>query len=149
AAKGLTMKYTMGKISHSALPLASKGMLIGLSSRALDTGLNRDSYIDKSTGQVDVAGGLLKSGQSALSGGLLFDAGAFCVGGALAKRMDLPNNPLVTSMATGAAFGWSSGVSAELNRQMRKGKFDISMALHEGTIHAVIDSLAAAPGGMI
>jgi hypothetical protein len=149
--KGLANQYLLGKISHSSsLSLAQKGMLIGITSRGLEAGISRETFLNRDTGETEVVAGLLKAGGSAFSGqSLLLDAAAFYTGGTLAKQLALPKNPLIASMSTGAAFGWSSGISAELARQGRSGHYSFGKVVSEGATHALLDSVAAAGGTLV
>lgn len=151
AGKGLATKYALGKISHSTtLDMAEKGMGIGLSSRFLDATLSRETYFNAQAGRYDAMhAGREILNKSLTPGSLALDAAVFYTGAGIAHRLQVRNNPLLNSMVTGGAFGWSSGVAGEMSKQSKSGEYSLTKILKEGAIHAAVDSVAAGPGGMM
>lgn len=154
ATKGALLRGTMHGASAWGLKPVETGVALGVTSRILETGLNRSTYISDD-GKVDFGGGLKRTLSTSVDPtSLAFDVATF----GLASAIHAPLNraglyegiraPLYANIATGATMGFSVGAFNEYNNAKLAGKdFDIGAILREGAISSVVDGVAAAPGG--
>src|SRR5262249_54969332 len=153
--KGLALRGTLNLLGKAEAGIAAKGVAMGVSSRLLELGLNRETYVDARTGERDWLTGLRNvtlaaTNKEALASDIVTLAvahGAFTTtnrltGNALAK------SPFMSNVLTGSTFGLSSGMTGEIMRQKGAGEqIDIERILKRGAMQGLLDGLAAAPGG--
>jgi hypothetical protein len=153
--KGLGMKavfHGMGKLNASP---AAKGIVLGGSSRAIDTGLTRENYINPHSGQFELSRGLLATGSATLdwkavaADAFIFTAADYGLGRLnYATKGALYRNPMLPTVASGAVFGASSGATGEILHQSQTGQFDPLKIICKGLIQGGVDALAGVPGGL-
>lgn len=155
-AKGGLLKGTFHLLGKKDLPVASKGVALGVAANAVETGLTRSTYIDAASGNFDLGKGLghvaetSLSRQSLVTNALVFTAahgvfaGADRLAGGFIKR-----SPLAANMVNGFSFGAVSGAGTELTRQMGAGlELDAGSIARRALIQGAVDSFAALPGGV-
>ena len=144
------------ELPTNALGLAGRGATLGVASRLLDSGLNRNTYINPNTGAVDFAGGLSNVFKTTFQpGALAIDAATFAVAGGLAQgassltRGALAGNLAATNAMTGGIFGFSSGAFNELRQeQVNKQSLSPLSILGQGLESGAVMAVAAIPGGL-
>lgn len=152
--KGALMKGTFALIPNT-VPSYAKGAILGSSSRLLESGLNRNTYID-SEGKVSLATGLSRTVSAAFSpGAVAVDAATFAISGIAVTginavtRQLIPNSPILSAITTSSTMGFSTGASTELFRQRATGETtDVSKIFGSGLLSAFINGVAAIPGGI-
>lgn len=178
-AKGFALKQTfdylgprqiLGATRGEYSNIATKGVLLGSSSRLYETTFNQDTYKDATTGQVAVGKGLEKIATTTLDPrAVAFDAtlfmgahGAF-KGLANAAGRAVEASPMLSRAAQspaanflregqvgqnagmGATFGFATGGSAELIRQRQAGEdLNISEIIRKGALQSLTDAAAGA-----
>ncbi|HEY9871330.1 MAG TPA: hypothetical protein V6D08_19380, partial [Candidatus Obscuribacterales bacterium] len=156
AAKGGLMKGAFHFMGDKPVGIAAKGVGLGVSSRVLELGLTRQTYLDSKTGEFSLSKGLTDTvhgtlNKTALAADVVIFGAAHgmlrggnrLVGGAIDK------SPLATTMLTGTTFGLSAGATGEILRQNAAGEeFDLGKIIKRGLIQGAIDTVAAAPGGL-
>jgi hypothetical protein len=130
------------------------GLTLGISSRILESGLNRHSYIS-ADGNFDFAGGLKRTLSTSVDPtSLAFDAVTFGAASRVQSALNRSGamhsirSPLYATMLTGSTMGFSGGAFAELQNQRAQGKdLDLGAILREGAISSAVEGVAAVPGG--
>ncbi|MGH9550989.1 MAG: hypothetical protein ACRD3W_16525 [Terriglobales bacterium] len=156
AVKGAATKGAFEMIGKSTdLGIAGKGVAMGFSARALDTGLTSGTYYNQQ-GNFDLLGGLGTVAKTSLNPtALATDAVVFGAAHGLFKGLDLTTSgaisrsPFLTTVATGGTFGFASGASLEIQREQANGEgFNLGKVAMRGAIDAGVMSIAAVPGGV-
>lgn len=155
--KGYAVRTVMQKVGETSLGVATKGATIGLTNTAAEIALTRATYTNTATGEFSAAGGLGNIAKNAFDpSARLLDASTFVIAHGLVKTGNVWSNgalersPLLSTMANGGSFGFTSGSASELMRQKEAGEnFDLSRILVSGVTQAAIDTFAAAPGGIM
>lgn len=153
--KGLLLKKSFDYIGESKLGLAGQAVSMGITSRVADLGLTRDTYLDHSTGEYGAWTGISKTlGETLAPRALVSDVVTFGLAKGILGKVNgatsgaLERSPFFSRVATGGAFGVSSGSYAELDRQVQAGeKLDLTKVATRGLITGAIDMVAASPGG--
>ncbi|MBX9953079.1 MAG: hypothetical protein K2Y39_28155 [Candidatus Obscuribacterales bacterium] len=155
ATKGAGLALTFNWIGAKDFNIAAKGVTLGTTSRLIDTGLTRQSYLNQETGSYDAMLGLSRTIHQSVN--LRAAAGDIAVFGTshfLLKGMDgvglahLRQSRLAGTMLTGSTFGVSSGTYHEIMRQGEAGEgFDFAKVVKHGLAHGLVDGLASGPGG--
>lgn len=150
AMQGGILRLTLG-----ALPaghFAARGALIGVTSRLSDRLFDRHNYV--TGGSTDIAGGVRRAVSDATQPAMLLSdvitfGGAHFLGGMV--HTVVPRiTPFWSTVATGATFGFSSGMTTEFTRQrMMNEKFHLGRMMLSGAMSAAIDGVAAAPGAYV
>ena len=141
-------------LAGKPLELSAKAFSFGISSRSIDTLLNRDSYTDND-GKFSLAAGVYNTLASAINPTSLatdlvvFSGSAFAFKGAntlLSGVFD--RSPLAQNIGTGASFGFVSGAVGELQRQNSSEQhYDFGEIAWRGLLQGAVSAAAAAPGG--
>lgn len=156
---GLRGAGTKGVFSLSSSwtsPIA-KGLTIGLTSRALEVGLNRENFLNPVSHKFDSERlGDAFSTQvlnTKLAGAdvLAFTVGELAFRGLnFASGKKLADSRFLSTVLSGGSFGFVNGFNAELADDLTKGRpFDLTKALSTGAFKAGLDAAAAIPGGLI
>jgi hypothetical protein len=154
--KGLLTRRVMGAASNLKLGIAGEASVLGLSSRIIDQALTRGNYYDNNSGRFSFLTAFNKIDSVALDRAALVSdvttfAGAKLMFG-LAGRAghgSLLSNPFWATTLTGGTFGISSGAASEIIRQRQTGEsFDFNKIVRHGLMQGLVDSVAAAPGGL-
>jgi hypothetical protein len=153
--KGVAMRGVFGKLGSMQLDFATKGMVLGTSSRMVDVGLNRHTFTD-GQGNFSFTDGLANVRKQAFDPvALTADVvtfgiahGAFRGANSLSGRA-LERSPMLSTMLTGTTFGASTGGYHEIARQRAAGEeLDIGKIAKHALIQGGLDTIAAVPGGM-
>lgn len=155
-AKGIIMKTGADAITGQDMSIAAKGMSLGVLNRALDLGLSRQTYIDPGTGQVNFRNGLSTAFLSTVDPeALATDVISFKTATALNGTINgITNNailrhPFAATVATGATFGMSSGLTEELSREHQNGEpLDPAKLAYRALMQAALGGIAGIPGGI-
>ncbi|MBX9570471.1 MAG: hypothetical protein K2X77_16360 [Candidatus Obscuribacterales bacterium] len=142
-------------LSGKPLELSAKAFSFGISSRFIDTGLTRESYLDQN-GQLDIGRGVSNTfsqsfNRSALTTDLIVFGGATVAlkGVNIATRGLLDRSVLAQTMATGGSFGLGAGTVSEVQRQNAlNAPYDFKEIALRGLLDAGVNTLAAGPGGL-
>lgn len=156
ATKGALLRSTYAGLGQIEAGIAAKGVTLGTTSRLLDFGLSRQTYLDATTGTYSVGTGFNKLLHTTLDrGALTSDVITFGVAHGLIRSTNaftgnaIKHSPLLSTMLTGSTFGLSSGAAGEVIRQSQSGEsFDLSKILARGLVQGTIDTFAAAAGGI-
>jgi hypothetical protein len=157
AAKGGAMRLVFNKIGDHTMSAAGKGVTLGILNSALESGLTRQNYLDKTNGTFTTSSfrnGLIHSLSSSLDPqARALDGAIFLAGHGIFKGLDhttggaLARSKMLSTMFTGGSFGLSSGAVGELMRQKEAGeKIDPLQIAIRGALQAGTDSLAAGFG---
>lgn len=155
AIKGAAIQTIGNKIFAGPGGPAFQGVTFGVTSRALDVGLSRQTYLGKN-GNFSLGDGLGKLGQTTFSKqALVSDVVIFGVGGKLFNSTDavlngaLRRSPLLTTVSTGGVYGITSGALAEISREKDKGQVLNPLAIAtEALFQGGVGAISAAPGGL-
>src|SRR5262249_37188883 len=154
-AKGGLMKGAFDLLGQKEVSVAAKGVGLGITSRTLDLGLTRGTYMTPSgdfrlsTGLANTVSGSLNRTSLATDAVVFVGArglfqGADSLAGGAIKR-----SPLLTTMLTGTTFGIANGATGELARQQSAGEsFDAWKLVRRSLLQGAFDTFAAAPGGV-
>lgn len=153
SAKGAGTKLLMDKFGAAQeLSMARKGMMIGGGSSLIDSTLTRSTWVNGTTGQLDLSGGLEKTAFNTTFGAGVGMA-AFPLGHALGSKItptaerllgNTFDKAMIGSITTGGAFGFTSGVVGESANQLYSGSFDPLAIARRGVVEGL--STAAAGG---
>ncbi len=148
---GLAPKFLSGK----PLEISAKAMSFGISSRLIDGGLTRQSYLDENR-EFSLSRGLYNTASGAVNlPALATDIAVFSGSALIMKSANvltrglLERSTVMQTISTGASFGFLSGSSAEAQRQYQSGHYDLGEIVYRGTLEGLSSGLAAAPGGII
>jgi hypothetical protein len=152
--KGLAMRGMFHALGSTKLDFASKGMTLGVSSRILEAGLTRQTYMNQD-GQFSFVDGMNRVKDTAFHPTALkadvitfgIAHGAFR-GMNFASKGALDRSPMLSTMLTGTTFGASTGAYAEIMNQQANGTFDLSKIVKRALIQGGLDTIAAVPGGL-
>lgn len=161
AVKGMGLNYAMGKIASVesirgvGVPIAARGVAMGLSARAIDTTATRRTYLD-ANGNWDFALGGQRISENLLNKeALMFD---FVAGGVshglikganVATRGFVAERPFIQTALTGTTFGTMAGGYEEIRKQQAAGQpIDWTQVVKRAAIQGGVDTLAALPGGI-
>jgi hypothetical protein len=155
AAKGGLLKGTFNLLGKREVGIAAKGVGLGVSSRVLELGLTRQTYVEPG-GQLSLARGLARTVQGSLSReALLTDVVVFAGAHGLLKGANslslgrVERSPVLKTVLTGTTFGISSGATGELMRQQAAGQgLDLWQVVKRGLIQGGVDGVAAVGGGL-
>ncbi len=156
ALKGGLLKGTFEILGNKDVTVAAKGVGLGVSSRVLDLGLSRQTYVDPRTGKFNLESGLKDVALSSLNRqALIADVAVFTSAHGMMAGINkvtmggLKSSPFWSTALTGTTFGMASGTTGELVRQRSSGEsLDIGKAIGKGLIQGTIDTFAAMPGGL-
>ncbi len=149
-AKGATMKGLFHAVGTNFTFAPTKGVLIGMGSRAADDIYQRDIFTDPSKALDRVGANVLNRNS------MLFDAAAWGIGeGAFGTINAATKGALVKSQmggafAMGGTFGMVTGGGSEIVRQHDAGeKFDLGKVLKSGATEALVMGSAATLGAKL
>lgn len=152
-AKGLAMRGIFRGLGSAEMDFATKGVLLGTSSRVVDAGLTRENYFTQD-GKFSLLAGMNRVKETAFNpAAISADIVTFGIAhGALrgtnwATGGALDRSPLLSTVLTGTTFGVSTGAYSEIQRQQASGTFDLSRIIQHGLIQGGLDSIAALPVG--
>lgn len=150
AAKGATMKGVFHAVGTNFTFAPTKGVLIGMGSRAADDIYQRDIFTDPSKALGRVGTNVFDTKA------MVFDAATWGIGeasfGALnaATRGALVKSQLAGSVAMGSTFGMVTGGGTEIVRQRDAGEsFDLGKVVKNGAIEALVMGAAAGTGAKL
>lgn len=154
--KGFVMKNTLAQMGAWKASPAMKGIGLGITSRVVDTGLTRHTWMDAKTGEISPGLGMQKTIMAAAdpravaTDALLFGAAEFTMGRLnYATKGALYNHPALPVMATGGIYGLGSGATEEVLRQKHANEdFDLSKVLYRASMASMTNTLAAGVGGL-
>jgi poly(A) polymerase len=152
--KGTGMKVAFETLGHSSMGCVAKGAWLGVANTALETGLNREAFLDKATGKYSLNHGLdniirTSTDLRARSVDIAVFAGASGLFGLAnsASAGALNQSRRLSSLAMGASFGVAGGGSRELMRQREAGEdLDLWKVAKHSFIQGALDMTASAPG---
>jgi hypothetical protein len=155
-AKGGLLKGALHIMGTKNVSVPLKGVGLGVTSRVLETGLSRSTYLDPASGEFSLGSGLGTLANTSLNRkALVADALIFSVAHGLLKGTDrltlgrIENSAFLKTAFTGTTFGLSSGAASEIMRQQAASEsFDFSQVARRALIQGALDTVAAAPGGM-
>ncbi|HEY9869199.1 MAG TPA: hypothetical protein V6D08_08535 [Candidatus Obscuribacterales bacterium] len=155
AAKGGLLKGTFNLLGKKDVGIAAKGVGLGVSSRVLELGLTRQTYMEPG-GQLSLTRGLARTVQGSLSReALLTDVVVFAGAHGLLKGANslslgrVERSPVLKTVLTGTTFGVSNGATGELIRQQAAGQdLDLWQVVKRGLIQGGVDGVAAVGGGL-
>jgi hypothetical protein len=156
SAKGLLLKGAFSTLGKAEINFAAKGVLLGTTSRSVDLGLNRSTWQDLNTGQINFDRGLSKMTAGAINPtALVSDVAVFGVAGGLSTGINrltngaLEASPLLRTSVVGASFGATGGAYNEIRRERLAGEdFSLSKVVGAAALHGTITGVAAIPGGL-
>ncbi|MFN8554030.1 MAG: family 14 glycosylhydrolase [Candidatus Obscuribacterales bacterium] len=150
AAKGATMKGIFHAVGTNVTFAPTKGVLIGMGSRAADDIYQRDLFTDPTRALARVGTNVFDKKA------MIFDAATWGIGegafGALnaATKGALVKNQLAGSVAMGSTFGMVTGGGGEIVRQRDAGEsFDLGKVLKSGAAEALVMGAAAGTGAKL
>jgi beta-amylase len=150
AAKGATMKGIFKVVGENYTFAPTKGVLIGMGSRAADDVYQRDIFTDPSKALGRVGSNVFNTKS------MIFDAAAWGIGegafGAVnaATKGALVKSQIGGSMAMGSTFGLVTGGGNEIVRQQDAGeKFDLGKVAKSAAIEALVMGAAAGTGAKL
>lgn len=156
AARGLLLNGAYSKAASLDLSMPVAGVALGVSSRALDTALSKESYINKETGSFSPAQASVLVASETLNPRavltdfvifgstrkLLAEANKFAAGG-------IQKSLVWTTAGTGMVTGLTAGALTELERQHKdREKLNVARIVERGGESALVSTLAAATGGL-
>lgn len=152
--KGGLMHKAMSTLGAGTVGIAGKGVMIGTVSRALDIGLDRQSYV--ASNRFDFNLGVSRLGERLVDPtALMVDAGTFVVSHGLVKGANRFSGGLVetwrplSTIGTGFSFGMTAGALGEIDRQRTAGEeFNLRKIAARSFVQGGFDALAAIPGGI-
>lgn len=155
AAKGSLLKGRFNLLGKKNVGIAAKGVGLGVSSRLLELGLTRQTYMEPDS-QLSLRRGLARTVQGSFSReALLTDVVVFAGACGLLKGANslslgrVEGSPLLKTVLTGTTFGVSGGATGELMRQQAAGQnLDLWQGVKRGLIQGGVDGVAAAGGGL-
>jgi hypothetical protein len=154
AAKGAAMRGTFALVGHSRFDPAAKALALGVGARFSENFLERTNYYNPS-GSFDLGQGLQTAfsrsfdqkalGTDVVNFGISY--GMFrglngLSGGALA------NSRVASTSFLGGSFGLVTGAQQELAKQSMEGQIDWTKVAFRGGTTAMVDAIAAIPGGL-
>ncbi|MBU6453323.1 MAG: hypothetical protein KGS72_16190 [Cyanobacteria bacterium REEB67] len=150
---GLKAAYLgAGKLN---LGMASTAVGLGVGSRFADLALNRNTYLDGSSGQYSAALGARRvfdgtTDKTALLSDVVSMALAKGALGAINRSTDgaLLNSRVWSTLAVGGVFGMTKGGVDETIRQHKQGRFDPEQLLLKTALSGAISMAGAALGGL-
>ena len=155
AAKGALMRAILTGLGKADLPIALKGLSLGVSSRLLEAGLNPQTYLDKDTNQIDVTKGLSNTFLASVNGkAMVMDALIFSAAYGLTSVINstapatIAKSPFLSTVSTAYVFGATGSALNELNRQQESGQYDLTQIAWLGARDGAISALAASIGGL-
>ena len=156
ATKGLLMRQVVGVVGQSDMPLALKGVSMGVSNRFLDSTLTRQNYFDPANGNYSASKGLETAFLSTLNpksmmlDGVIFGVATGLTAGVNGATNDaISRSPFLQTVTGAYIFGSTAGALSELNRSQANGEqVDISRILWESQKNGLLTGLAATVGGL-
>lgn len=156
AAEGMLLKGAFGVVRGAAIPIAGKGVAMGVTSRFLDGSLDRHTFLNPETGNIEVGAGLERTFKSTFNPtALLTDAAVFAVGfgaSAVVQKFAgsaLAGSPLYSNLASAGTWGVSSGSVREAVRQVvAKESIDVARIAGHGLLGGALFTVAALPGSL-
>lgn len=150
AVKGIALKGVFDKVGNAELNFAVKGVALGTSSRALEVGLDRHSYVNNE-GEFSLSSGLARTLKASASPQMLAtDVAVFGAAGLLSRGAGrifgerLTRSQAAMSVTTAGTFGFVSGANGEIMRQREANEpMDWGNVLLRGTLEAGALSLSA------
>lgn len=137
--KGGLMKGSLAVLPHLKLNVAGQGVALGIANRFVDSAVSGSpkalaTTFDPLAMTSDVA---------------VFVAGHGMFKGLQKINPILSERPLMATALTGGTFGMASGSASEILRQKQENEsLDVGKVLGSGLKHAVMDGVAAIPGGI-
>lgn len=134
-----------------------RGAILGIGTRAVETGLDRRTYINPETGLADPGYGLKSMAAVALSPSAIgMSMLTYWAAGKSVSFLDaeagsaITRSPIARDTISGAAMGLFSGMTGELYREYRAGEgFNYSKAIGVGMKEALVTGTAALAAGSI
>lgn len=155
AAKGALMRAILAGIGKVEMPIAAKGLALGVSSRMLELGLNPQTYFDRENNQYDIKKGLSTTFLSSVNPETMaMDALIFTAAHGLSSAMlagapeRISKSPLLSTVSTAYVFGATGGAVHEFNRQKANGEFDLGAIALLAARDGAISALASSIGGL-
>ncbi|HEY9871235.1 MAG TPA: hypothetical protein V6D08_18890 [Candidatus Obscuribacterales bacterium] len=153
--KGAGMRGVFHVLGQKNVGIAAKGVGLGVSSRVLDLGLSRQTYLS-ADGSYSLGSGLGNVVRGSLDkSALVSDVVIFGAAHGLLKGANnltgdaIKRSPFASTVLTGTTFGLSSGAWSELERQRRAGEeFDLGKIVKSSLIQGALDTAAATAGGI-
>ena len=146
AAKGVALRQTFKYVGEKKWGAIEQGVSIGFLSRLSDVGLNRDTWKDGVANGIGTTLSQAGDWRALATDGLTFGVAKGLLGIAGGR---LEQSVVGKTMATGGAFGFTTGATNEIARQSKNNEsFDLSKVLGAGLTQGGIDSIAAIPGGL-
>ncbi len=157
AGKGVLLKGAFAVSGRLPGGFVTRTAFLGPAQRAVDSGLKSETYVDSSTGAVDVASGLRRIASSTFNPySLAADAGSLLLSGGTAVGVNyltagaLGRNVLFGTMATGSIYGFNSSVSYDVKNHLEHDTpITLSGVLSNGLESAAISMVTAVPGGLM
>ncbi|MCA9802970.1 MAG: hypothetical protein KC777_13445 [Cyanobacteria bacterium HKST-UBA02] len=156
AAEGMLLKGAFGVVRGAAIPIAGKGVAMGVTSRFLDSSLDRHTYLNPETGNIEVGAGLERTFKATFNPtALATDAAVFAVGFGASSVVQkfagsaLAGSPLYSNLASAGTWGVSSGSVREAVRQVvAKEAIDVGKIAGHGLLGGALFTVAALPGSL-
>ncbi|MBX9877543.1 MAG: CCA tRNA nucleotidyltransferase [Candidatus Obscuribacterales bacterium] len=137
--KGGLMKGSLAVLPHLKLNVAGQGVALGIANR----------FVDSTVGGSPKALATTFDPLAITSDVAVFVAGHGMFKGLQKVSRILSERPLVATALTGGTFGMASGSASEILRQKQENEsLDVGKVLGSGLKHAVMDGVAAIPGGI-
>jgi hypothetical protein len=156
ATKGVALKGVFDRVGPSQLNFAAKGVVMGTTSRGLETGLNRRSYLD-ANGDFQLSTGFsrtmnaIASKEMLASDVLVFGAANALTRGSTKLFGDrLTRSPMAMTVTTAGTFGFVAGANGEIMRQKDGGQpIEWGDVFLRGTLEAGAMSISAVAGNKL
>lgn len=160
AGKGLLTKTAFSESARIPVngvgSLALRATALGVTSRAIETGLSRSNYLDPTSSEYSFSTGMGNLAKQtfhpyAIATDLASLGLAATVLGAANQASGgmVMRDVFASRIASGASFGFASGSLGEAQRQLMSGQdIDFGKILLDGGKQAVASGIAAIPGGI-
>jgi hypothetical protein len=156
--KGGLLYKTFSILGANSLSLspATKGFVLGFGSRALEVGLDRQTWKEETSGQkFSLSAGTARWTEAIFNrNAVLADVATFTMAHGLTAGANTLTGGLVersrlfSTILTGSSFGLTNGALGEIQRQRSYGEeLDVWKITQRSLLQAAIDSVAAVPGG--
>jgi hypothetical protein len=156
AIKGVGMRGINNFAASRDMGIASQAITLGVGARVMDSGLNRNSWLDHKTGAYTFGAGLESLKNTATDKqALISDVTTFAIGGAFAHGINGFSGKALNSSAfwrtttTGAAFGMVTGADGEVRREREQGEaFSLAKIIGAGAKEGAWSAAAMLPAAM-
>jgi len=155
ATKGVLLNGAYSKVARLDLAMPVAGVALGMSSRALDTALSKESYINKENGSISLSRAGNRLGEGLFSPmAVSSDFASYAVSRTLlgtCNRMSggaLQKSFFWTTVGTGTTTGFTAGGLSELERQRDAGEgLKLGQVFEHSSRSALLSGLAAVVAG--